>query len=105
MTGHEADHGARIDAAGEEGPDRYVRDHLHPHRFLELHPYALCPELDARFGVDLLRYLPVAPVADLPGLDRKEGGRRQLANAFEDAAWRRDVAEVQITGERRTVEL
>ena len=104
VLGHETDHGAGIDPARKEGADRHVADHLHAHRLLELCTHLVHPLRFGGLAVDGLGQPPVAPLAHLAAFDGQQRGRRQLAQALEDAGRRSHVAQLQIARQHGGVE-
>src|SRR5665647_2138594 len=65
MPGHETDHRARIDAAGEECSNRNITDHLHAHRLFNLHADTIDPVTFGKALIDARGKSPIAPLAHL----------------------------------------
>src|SRR5712692_5354982 len=66
---HEADHGAGINAAGQERADRHIAHHLHAYRFVEARAYPFHPFVLAQTPIDLRWNAPVAALLDVPAFD------------------------------------
>ena len=113
---HEGDHQARVDAAGEERADRYVRDHACGDRLgedrLELVGHLLGGAVD-RFGARLLDGLPCRPVGPererAPRGGRPVGGRElageQLRDPAVDRVRRRHAVVPEVKGDGVAVDL
>ena len=86
---HQRHHGARINAAAQEDPQRHIADEPEAHGLFE--PLAqLLGDLVLAAPVGAVRKLevPILPEAGLPGLPGQGMSRRQLVDAFEDAVRR-----------------
>ena len=104
MFGHKADHRAGINTARKECTNWHITHHLHPDGLFHPRANLINPLRLGYSGGNRLWQPPISPLPDFAPFNRQQCRRRKLSDALENTTRRRDVPQVQVTGEHRPVQ-